>query len=312
MRARVLAVLVLAGCNALLGIDQPGLGGGGGGGGDGGSPGSGGNPGFTTPTGVLQAWTFSGSGFTATTLDLSCLGLPESTQTTQVGVAVTAGVLDIGSGGRVAGAQVSMFDGNAIATPFDTEITDTSGNASITVPIGTNPAGVTVSGADLAPSFVFDIRLNPTDPTQDLGLIVASTAARTGLVADGGYTQSPSLATVIGALHDCSLHEVSGFVATVSTQPGSIAQAPGVETSYFSDATNKPVPTGDAPAAEENGSYVIANVPTGGSPVFVQVWGFPTQAALAADSLTHIAELAVIASPGAAIIAQQNPHDTAN
>ena len=55
-----------------------------------------------------------------------------------------------------------------------------------------------------------------------------------------GETRTPGTGVVAGALRDCQHHEISNFIATVSSTSGTATPIDGAETYYFSAGVDLP------------------------------------------------------------------------
>ncbi len=258
--------------------------------------------GFNKPTMPLHAnmegtpgmWTDLGIA------DTSCLNTPSTDVPTAVQIALTTTVLDFQNGDPVAGAVVTAFPNIDSGNPFATETSSTTdGTLAMTVPVGTErfgfkmAGGTSSSGPQLDTYLLFQY-LDPNMATQNLPKIQSvSNATATVLPALIGQNRTPGSGVLAGAFRDCQHHEISNFIATVSSTEGMHDSIEGSEAFYFSTASS-PVPVlhNVADAGSANSIFMLIQLPVTAS-AFVQMWGFPTQADVDADNLQLIAELGV-------------------
>ncbi len=290
MRLRYLVLALLVGC-----------GGGGGGGGDDDDD----VPpdaavediGFNRPTATLKAnmevspdnWMEIGAA------DLGCLGEPSEDVATTVDVTLSTVVRDFQSDNLVPNAMISVFKDQEVDAPFTTATADEEGAVSFTIPTGTTRFGYKmVDGASLD-TLLLNQKVASDQPEQTAARIqiVSKSTAQT-LPALIGISRTPGTGVLAGAIRDCQGHEISNFIATVSLNAARTADeiqfAPGTDTYYFSSSVGLPVRHTQKAAGSEDGLFMIVELEPSAT-AFVQVWGYPDQAALDNDELTLIAEL---------------------
>ena len=260
--------------------------------------------GFNPPTKTLKAnmevgttWTEIGDA------DLSCLNTASSDVATTTAVTLTTHVKDFQAGTIVPKASVTVFPGidatGAFAAPV---VSDTNGQVVLTIPAGQKRLGFKMTGGSTAAdgsvtqldTYLLFQKLDPTmaaqvdpDPIQS----VSNTTAML-LPALIGEQRTPGTGVVAGALRDCQRHEISNFVATVSTTSGMATPLTGAEAYYFSPSAKVPVKHTQADAGREDGLFMVIELPVAPA-AYVQMWGFPTAADLAAGTLKLISELKV-------------------
>jgi len=269
------------------------------------------NLGFVKPTRSLKAnneqspdtWVEIGPA------DLGCRGTPSADQATTVAVALSTTVRDLQSGNAVPGATVTVFPDQTFGSPFagSPYTSGSSGALTVNVPAGTKRFGFRITGASALDTLILGAIANPSQPTQTVPAIESvSTATAATLPALIGVTRTPGTGLVLGVLHDCQGREVSNFIATVSTTSGTTTHAMGADTFYFSASVGLPVRRSQQAAGSADGRFMIIELaPT--STAFVQMWGYATDAALQADQLTLIAELAIPVIADAAITGGHDP-----
>ncbi|MBV8756962.1 MAG: hypothetical protein JO257_06800 [Deltaproteobacteria bacterium] len=263
--------------------------------------------GFNKPTkGVKANMQTSGTWSEIGPADLSCLGTPSDDQATTVAVTLHVNVADFQSGNAVPGAMVTAFKDVMTDMPFDTQTADTNAHATITIPVGTKRFGFKMTTSDMStmPTFLLNQTVAPSVAVQPadtacstppcfskIQSVSASTAAT--LPALIGETRNTGTGVIAGAFRDCMKHEISNFVATVSSTKGTATPIAGAEAYYFSDAVDLPVHHQQQEAASKDALFMVIQLPATQS-AYVQMWGYKTDAdAMAGGEMTLLAELPV-------------------
>jgi hypothetical protein len=234
--------------------------------------------------------------------DLSCLGTPANDPATTVAVTLHAELKDFQSGNAVTSADHAMvvaFKGGDASMSFDTQSADAMGNMTFTIPVGTKRFGYKMTG-DFMPTFLLNQTVDPNTADQPTcgtppcktKIQSVSTSTAAVLPALIGDTRSPGTGVIAGALRDCAKHEISNFIATVSSVKGSATPLTGASAYYFSASVGLPVHHAQQESASADGLYMIIQLPATPT-AYVQMWGYPTDADLAADQLKLVAELQV-------------------
>ena len=276
--------------------------------------------GFNKPTkGVKANMQTSGSWSEIGPADLSCLGTPSADMATTVAVTLHVNVADFQSGNAVPGAMVTAFQDVNTGSPFDMQTADTNAHASLAIPVGTKRFGfkMTTGDGSTMPTFLLNQTVSPDVATQPadsacgtppcymkIQSVSASTAAT--LPALIGETRNPGTGVIAGAFRDCMKHEISNFVATVSSTKGTATPIAGAEAYYFSDAVDLPVHHQQQEAASKDALFMVIQLPATQS-AYVQMWGFPTMADLTSGNMKLIAELQVPALADAVITGSYEP-----
>jgi hypothetical protein len=260
--------------------------------------------GFNKPTASLHANTEVSKGMWMDLgpADLTCLDTPSSDESTTVAVTLNGIIKDFESGNAVPQATTTVFQGIDYMHPFDTQTSDAMGFATFNVPTGTKRFGFKMTGSTSLPTFLLNQTIKPSDAVQPTGtcnpapcrMDVQSVSTSTGqlLPALIGETRVQGTGVIAGALRDCQDHEMSGFVATVSTTKGSVAPLQGAAAYYFSSGVNLPAHHNQQESASADGLFMVIQLPASNT-AFVQMWGYPTDADMASDTLKLIAELEV-------------------
>lgn len=253
--------------------------------------------GFNKPTKSLHANMQASGSSTWTEIgpaDLSCLGTPNSDVATAVSITYNTAVKDFQSGNNVPNAMVIAFDGVNFAAPFDTKTADANGNISFTIPPGHKRIGFKMTADSVMPTFLLNQYFDPNMATQTSPAKIQSVSNATAatLPALIGETRMAATGVLAGALRDCAKHEVSNFVATVSSTPGMATPLPGAEAYYFSQSVDLPVHHSQQEASSADGLFMAIQLPATPT-AYVQMWGYKSDGDLAADHLTLVAELQV-------------------
>lgn len=260
------------------------------------------NPGFIVPSASTRANVKSGGTWSDVgAADWSCLGTPSADQPPTTPIALSGRAIDFQTGEGVGAAQIQAF---AIAAP--TSVLGTATSSDVTATRGQ----FTMALAPLPPSarryafslvspgtlktYIVDRYLTPGAP-QTIQLPGVSESTAEALPAFIGITRDRQKALVFGAMVDCQGRAVSNAVATMSHTPTTVSQPAGMTTFYFSAASSSlPVRHNIAPVMNRDGLFMVLDVPVL-STVYVQVWGFRTDAELAASTMTLLGETRAIA-----------------
>ncbi len=224
--------------------------------------------------------------------DLTCLNTASSDMPTTVAVTLTSTVKDFQSGNAVPAAAVTAFKAIDFNTVFDTQTSDANGNITFTVPTGVTRFGFQMTADSALPTFLLNQYIDPAMATQSLDKIQSvSDATAATLPALIGETRIQGTGVIAGALRDCQLHEMSNFVATVSSTPMTATAIAGAEAYYFSASVGLPVHHNQQEASSGDGIFMVIQLPPTPS-AYVQMWGYTTDAAVGGD-MTLISQLAV-------------------
>lgn len=251
--------------------------------------------GFDKPTAALKAnnemspdnWVELGPA------NLGCLGTPANDAATTLVVNLSSKVKDFQSGSAVPGAVVSAFPNQSISTPFPGAPWTADGNADVTImiPQGTKRFGYKMTHPDSLDTLLLNQTVQPSVANQTLETIqtVSKTTAQT-LPALIGVSRTAGTGVLAGSMRDCDGNEMSNFIATVSSTKGTATHLAGADTYYFSASVGLPVRHSQQAAASKDGLFMVIEL--GAAPTaYVQVWGYKTDADLASDTLSLIAEL---------------------
>lgn len=258
---------------------------------------AGGNGGFVTPFGVTKANTESGGVWTEVgDADWSCLGSPSTDQPSTGTIALGGRITDFQTGDGVGNASIMAWGTSpsmTVGTATSSDLAATRGDFSMTLGMlasGTRRYGFTVAAEDHVWTVVVG-RYYPPGAAATDNIAIVSQATALALPAFIGLERDLTKALYLGSLKDCQGRAVSNAVAAVSAVPSTFSNAGG-ETFYFSaGSTSLPVRHTVEPVMNNDGLFVVMNVPPGADR-HVQVWGFRTAAELGAGTLTLLAEIA--------------------
>jgi len=279
MKARLLSSLILVCIAAACGDDGP-------------APPADGPPpdiGFNKPTAPLKG---NANNAELGPADLSCLGTPSTDQATTVDVALTTTVTDFQNGSIVPSAAVTVFQLGDPSLLIDMKTADDSGMVTVTIPTGTKRFNFEMTAQGSLDTLLLNQIVQPSMMTQTIPTIqTVSMATATLLPALINKSRTPGTGVLAGAMSDCAGHELSNFIATVSSTRGTAAPLPGADTYYFDPMAGLPVRHNQRAAASADGLFMVIELPVT-EIAYVQIWGYPTDADLAADQLKLVAELA--------------------
>jgi hypothetical protein len=228
--------------------------------------------------------------------DLSCLGTAANDPPTTVTVSLATVVKDFQSDNPVPMATVTAFRGQNTTDIFDTKMSDQNAAITFTIPTGVTRFGYKMSSENALDTLLLNQKVMPSVASQTEGSIrsVSKTTAQT-LPALIGVSRTPGTGVLAGAIRDCQDKEISNFVATVSTTSSRGTNAPptiaaGADSYYFSPTVGLPVRHSQQKHGSKDGLFMIIELQPAPT-AYVQVWGYKTDADLAADNKVLIAEL---------------------
>jgi hypothetical protein len=263
--------------------------------------------GFNKPSAGLKANMEGSNSSTWTEIgpaDLTCLNTPSADQATTVPVTLNTVINDFQYASPVPGVTVTAFKDQMTTSPFDTQTSDGHAYATFTIPVGTKRFGfkMTTTDGSTMPTFLLNQYVDPSTALQPAGsdtdatkrMIVRSVSATTAtsLPALIGQVRTVGTGVIAGALRDCQHHEISNFVATVSSTEGTPTPIDGAEAYYFS-TVGLPVRHDLQDAASPNALFMVIQLPAA-SQAYVQMWGYASDAdATAHGDMKLIGELPV-------------------
>jgi hypothetical protein len=259
------------------------------------------NPGFPVPTAPTKANMESGGVWTETgPADWSCLNTPTTDEASTQAIALSGKIEDFQTGNGVGAASITAFPGIELTSNLGTATSDNAAQTrgDYTINLAMLPSGQTRYGFKFeADSYVRTYLLNqyrpPGTATQTANMSAVSEATALALPAFIGVTRDVTKGVLAGAFRDCAGNEVSNAVATVSSTSGTVSHLTGAKTFYFSaGSTSLPVRHTVEPVMNNDGLFVVLDLPPQTAPAYVQVWGFVDDADLADGQMTLLSELA--------------------
>jgi hypothetical protein len=244
--------------------------------------------GFNNPMATLKA---NDNNVEVGPADLTCLGTPANDPATTVVVTLATTVKDFQNDTIVPNAMVTAFRNTDVGQPFDTKTADANANVSITIPIGVQRFGFKMVDPSSLDTLLLNQTVQPGMMNQTLGSIqTVSRTTATLLPALINKNRTPGTGVLAGAVRDCQGREISNFIATVSSTKGSVTHLRGADTYYFDPTAGLPVRHNQRGASSSDGLFMVIEIEAAAT-AYVQVWGYPTDADLAANQLKLVAEL---------------------
>jgi len=255
------------------------------------------NPGFAKPDTVTTAFQKDGEIWTEVgPANWSCLGTASEDTPSTVDITVSGVVRDFQNKDDViASAMVEAYSGSDITgTPIGTATSNADGTFSITYDPGIERIAYKTSADEYLDTYLLNQYYDPDTASQEENLEPISVSLANTLTAFINKERTPGLGVLAGAIRDCDVHEVKGAIATVSNTSATADHVDGAETYYFSAGSRSlPVRLSQQAFTNDDGLFMIIELPPSSSDVFLQVWGFTPDQDPASDELTLIAELGV-------------------
>ena len=246
--------------------------------------------GFAKPAAVLQA---NAAGASVGAPDLSCLGTPTAVMAAATDITLATKVTDFEHKQASGNVKVTAFAGTAVGTPFDSAVTSASdGTVSVRIPAGTKLFGFKMTKSDSLDTLLLNQFIPATPAAQsyeNIQNVLLATANTIPALVGAGDDRVPGTGVLAGAVRDCQAHELSNFIATVSSTRGTPTFLPGASTYYF--ANGLPIRHQRHEASGPDGLFAVLNIPPA-TTAYVQAWGYASAADLAAGQLTLVAEFA--------------------
>lgn len=274
------------------------------------------NPGFPVPTATTKANMESGGVWSEVgDADWSCLNTPSPDAASTQSIMLSGKIEDFQTGNGVGTATVTAFPGIMLNGNSGTATTDaaaaTRGNYTMTLaqlPAGTTRFGFKFEASSYVKTYLLNQYVNPTMATQMRNMAAVSEATALALPAFIGVERDMTKGVLAGAFRDCQNREVSNAVATVSGTAGAVDHLTGAKTFYFSaGSTSLPVRHTVEPVMNNDGLFVVLDLPPQTANAYIQVWGFRTAAELASGQMTLLSELASPVEANAVITGSIEP-----
>jgi hypothetical protein len=254
--------------------------------------------GFNKPTATLKANMAGSAADTWVEIGDADLTSCATDTATTAPVMLKTMVVDFQNQTAVPNAKVIAFPTITPSAPFDTQTSDADGNITFTIPAGTKRFAFEMTADMQFPTFLLnqyltaadiDVNGNSTEPATIQSVSDATAALLPALI---GQTRASGTGVVAGAVRDCGHHEISNYVATVSSTSGTATPIKGAQSFYFSLSPELPEHHSQAEASGQNALFMGIQLPATDM-AYVQAWGFPTAADLASGEMKLVSELAV-------------------
>lgn len=253
------------------------------------------NPGFAVPDTVTTAYAKDGEIWTEVgPANWSCLNTASDDMPASIDLTISGLVRDFQNKDDViADAMVEVYGGNDITgTPIATATSAADGSFSLTLDAGTERVAYKTSAPDYLDTYLLNQYYDPDTAAQEEELEPISVSLANTLTAFINKERTPGLGVLAGAIRDCDVHEVKGAIATVSSTSAVADHVDGAETYYFSAGSRSlPVRLSQQAYTNDDGLFMVIELPPSSSDVYLQVWGFLPDQDPASDELTLIAEL---------------------
>ncbi len=218
--------------------------------------------------------------------DFSCGTVAIETGTAEIALSGT--IEDFQSGDPVDDVLLEAFTAFDFGDVFASVTSDTNGNFAVSLPVGAKSRMHFRTSKPEAALDTYALNINidtsaATITNFNRGSVSILTA--NALPAFIGVTRSAGLGVVAGVANDCAGKTLENVIATVSSSSsvGNVAPTflPGPQVYYFSNgSTQLPVRRTTRNVSNPNGLFVLIEMPptAPGQTVFLQVWGFLTDA----------------------------------
>ena len=255
------------------------------------------NTGFTLPTAPLVA---TGSGGAMLAPAIGCGPIVPTTSTHAV--TVNGEVIDYLMTTKGIAATIAVYNADDFANPIVTATSAANGAYSVQIPTAMpDLLYAKITATDYLDIYDWNLRPDLTQPIiskYNVPLITADERDQLyGLVR---VTPDPKKSTLAAVALDCNKNPLQHAVAVISTVSGKRSFLPGAQV-FYTAAGMYPVPELTSVQADtnDNGTIAILNI-TVTKQVFLQVWGFPDDAAfkMHEKGLVLIAEYPLLLAMG--------------
>jgi hypothetical protein len=254
------------------------------------------NPGFAPPDTVTTAYTKNGEIWQEVgPANWDCLGTPSDDTPSTVAITLTGTVRDFqNDDDTISGAMISVYQGSDISgTPIAEATSETDGSFTVELAAGVERVAFKTSAEQYLDTYLLNQYYEPDAAEQMEDLEPVSVSLANTLTAFINRERTPGLGVVAGAIRDCDGNEVKGAIATVSGSRASADHVTGAETYYFSAGSRSlPVRLSQRASTNDDGLFMVIELPPSSTGSFLQVWGFTPDQDPASDEITLIAELA--------------------
>lgn len=255
------------------------------------------NPGFATPDTVTTAFVKEGEIWSEVgPANWDCLNTPSEDVPSTVDINLTGVVRDFQNEDDViAEATITVYDSDDIGgAELATATSASDGSYSLTLEAGIERVAFKTEAAEYLDTYLLNQYYAPDMEDQVEELEPISVSLANTLTAFINKERTLGLGVLAGAIRDCDGHEVAGAIATVSSSRTTANHVDGAETYYFSAGSRSlPVRLSQQAYTNDDGLFMVIELPPSSSDNFLQVWGFLPDQDPASDELTLIAELGV-------------------
>lgn len=222
------------------------------------------------------------------TIDLSCLNtasedVPYANSFTLTGVTYELGVA---GDPAIADASITVYSGTDFGTALTTQTANGDGEFEVTIPAGETRISYKLEADDHLATFSLGNYYSDTADAKD-DVPGASLTIANALPSFVQVTRTPGTGVLAGTALDCNGKPVMNAFATVSTTSGSDDPVDGALVFYVNT-----VPVTTLSSTNRSGEFAILEIPDSSTNVYIQVWGYLTQADADADEKTLIGEVA--------------------
>ena len=226
--------------------------------------------------------------------DWSCLGSPSDDEETTVAIHLTGALTDFQTmSNEIRDGNIEVFPDIDYQNPVDSfGPTLNDGLFDLDLPAGHARWGFKLTAPDYMDTFLLNQYFDPATAEQSQDISGISEGVATALPAIIGLTRTPGTGVLAGAMRDCSDHEVSFAVATVSDTPGSAEghQLDGAVTYYLDSGAGLPVRHDQLNYTDTIGTFAVFELPVSAT-AYIQGWGFKDAADTEDGEMTLLAEL---------------------
>lgn len=253
------------------------------------------NPGFGTPDTVTTAFAREGEIWNEVgPANWDCLNTASDDVPSTVDINLTGVVRDFQNDDDViAEAMISVYaDSDIDGTPIAMTTSGSDGSYSLSLDAGIERVAFKTEAADYLDTYLLNQYYAPDTEDQSEDLEPISVSLANTLTAFINKERTLGLGVLAGAIRDCDGHEVAGAIATVSSSRATANHVDGAETYYFSAGSRSlPVRLSQQAYTNDDGLFMVIELPPSGADLYLQVWGFLPDQDPASDELTLIAEL---------------------
>lgn len=220
------------------------------------------------------------------TIDLDCLGTASDDVPYAKSLTVDLTTYELGNAARPAipGATVTAYSGTDFDTELDSGEADENGAIELNIPAGETRISYKLEADEHLPTFSLNNYYGDdlTDSVPGASLTIAN-----ALPSFVQVTRTPGTGVLAGTAVDCQGRPLTNAFAVVSTTSGTKSPVAGSLVFYVNT-----VPVTTLSATNKSGEFAVLQIPASATTVYIQTWGYLTQADADDDKLTLIGEVA--------------------